>query len=223
MPQADAGVEEVLGAEDTTVVENESGATLTDEDNTDWKAIAEKERERAENYKKAFTQKREFVKAGAASASEEDDDKPLTRKDIQNLLREEVVPLVTTSKEDSLLSSKITDPAKRAYVKQLLETRVVRTGTSEQDILEDIDAALAIADSKKKDRTIAELARAADNRPAAPASAGGQADRGVEKKAYAWSTEQARALEAKAVSMNLDPEKYKKEVWEARKTTIVNR
>lgn len=220
--ESNAGVDSGSGAGAEQELIDEQGAPLAQEDNTDWKAIAEAEREKAENYKKALTQKRQLRNL-PQEPMEDDDDKPLTRKDIQNLLREEVVPLVATSKEDSLLSNKITDPAKRAYVKQLLETRVVRTGTSEQDILEDIDAALAIADSKKKDRTIAELARAADNRPAAPASAGGQADRGVEKKAYAWSTEQARALEAKAVSMNLDPEKYKKDVWEVRKTTIVNR
>lgn len=219
---SNAGVDSGSGAGAEQELIDEQGAPLAEEDNTDWKAIAEAERTKAENYKKALTQKRQLRNLPQEPV-EEDDDRPLTRKDFKNLVREEVVPLVATSKEDSLLSSKIADPAKRSYIKLLLETRVVRTGTSEQDILDDIDAALAIADSKKKDRTISELARAVDNRPAAPAAAGGQADRGIEKKGYGWNKEQSRALEQKANALGLDAEKYKEEIWEARKTTFVNR
>jgi len=215
----DAVVEEpILGDEDETVViPAGDGGT---EDATDWEAIALKERERAENYKKAFTQKREFVRAGNTTSPdiEEDEDKPLTRKEFTELLQSTVVPLVSASKEDSILANKITDPAKRAYVKQLLESRIVRTGTSDADISSDIEAALAIADSHKKDTTITELKRVANNRPQSP-SAGSSSEAPLEQKSHKWTAEQARALDAKAQALGVDPEQFKKRAWDNRKTT----
>lgn len=217
MEDIDAGVEteEVIGSDDSQVVENEDGgATGHEQDDTDWKAIAE-------NYKTALTQKRQLRRPPAPVVEEEvDEDKPLTKKEFERLLQDTVVPLVSASKEDSLLTSKITDPSKRAYVKQLLNSRIVRTGTSDADLTADIDAALAIADSQKKDKTISELTRAANNRPQTP-SAGSSSERTVEQKAYKWTAEQARALEVKAKNLNLDPEEFKKSAWENQKKTRV--
>lgn len=219
----EAGVEaeDSQAPEDGQVVETDTeGATAQEEDSTDWKAIAEAEREKAENYKLALTQKRQLLgKIPPTPPEEEDEDAPLTKKDFARLLNETVVPLVTTSKEDSLLQ-KIVDPAKRLYIKQLLETRIVRTGTSDEDIQNDIDAALAIADSKKKDKVISELARAAQNKPPVP-SAGPSTEKPLEQKQYKWTAEQARALDARAKILNVDPEKFKKDAWDNQKKTRV--
>lgn len=221
----DAGVEEVLGAEDETVVDTTT-SDGGEKDDTDWKALAEAAEERAENYKKAFTQKREFVKANQTThPDDENDDKPLTRREFEQLLQSTVVPLVATSKEDDLLKEKISDPAKRAYVRQILNSRIVRTGTSDTALASDIKAALAIADSDRNEKTISELKRAAANKPKSP-SAGSSSEPSVEQKAYKWTEAEARELEKRAAQlseggMKIDPEKFKKDAWENRKRTRV--
>lgn len=215
----DAGVEtSELGSELEEGVETETSVSSAEaEDTTDWKAVAEAERERADNLKTALTQKRQ-LRNSPAPIIEEDDDAPLTRKDLKNLLRDEVVPLVAASKEDTLLNEKISDPAKRNYVKQLLESRIVRTGTSDADILNDIEEALWLADRKKVTKTVEELKRAANNRPQPP-SAGSGNEPPIEQKAHKWTAGEAKVLEARALQLKLDPEKFKKDAWENRKRT----
>lgn len=211
----DAGVEEeeVQAPELQEGVETVTEVSSAEEkDDTDWEAIAN-------NYKTALTQKRQLRKPPAPVIEEEvDEDKPLTRREFQELLQSTVVPLVSASKEESILLNKVADPAKRAYVRQLLESRIVRTGTSDQDVTNDIEAALAIADSQKKDKTITELKRAANNRPHAP-SAGSSSEKPLEQKSHKWTAEQARSLEQKAQNLGLDPEKFKKDAWENQKRT----
>lgn len=219
----DAGVEEeVMGSDDQQVVENkDGGATGHEQDDTDWKAIAEVEAKKAENYKNALTQKRQ-LRNTLAPILEEDEEKPLTRKELEEILQSTVVPLVSASKEDSLLSSKITEPTKRAYVKQILETRIVRTGTSDDALSSDIEAAIAIADSHKKDKTISELRRAATNRPQTP-SAGSSTDVPVEQKtSNKLSAEQNRLLDTKADQLGIPREEFKKRFLDnAKKTRIL--
>lgn len=214
----DAGVESEVGSDlDTGVEEKTLVSSAEVEDTTDWKAVAEAEAIKAENYKTALTQKRQ-LRNTPLPVIEEDEDKPITRKELEELLQSTVVPLVSASKEDTLLSSKITDPAKRAYVKQLLDTRIVRTGTSDEALSSDIDAALAIADSHKKDKVISELQRAAANRPQTP-SAGSSNEAVVEQKQHKWTAEQARELDKKAQALGVDPEKFKKDAWTNRTRT----
>lgn len=210
----DTGVEaeEVSAASETVVDSGTSDGT--EQDTTDWKAIAE-------NYKRAFTEKRDFIKGKKTQDADEDDEsKPLTRKDIADIIAQSVAPLVTTSREDSLLSQRVIDPAKRVYVKQLLESRIVRTGTSDEDIANDIADAIAMADRKKTEQTIAELKRAADNKPHAP-NAGSSMEKPAEQKQYKWTAEQARALEARAKTLGVDPERFKKDAWDNQKKTRV--
>lgn len=217
----DAGVDSELGAEleESGVEAGESEAPQTEQDGTDWKAIAEAEAEKAKNYKLALTQKRQFRNTPIPVIEEEiDEDKPLTRREFTELLHSTVVPLVTTSKEDDLLKSKVTDPAKRAYVKQLLETRIVRTGTSDTDITSDIEEAIWMADRKKVLKQNEELRRTANNRPRSP-SAGSSSEAPLEQKAYKWTAEQARELERRAKELNIDPEKFKKNAWDNTKRT----
>lgn len=212
----DAGVEEEIVGSDDQGVETETEVSSAEEkDDTDWKTIAE-------NYKTALTQKRQLRHTPAPVIDEQDDDedKPLTRKEFEQLLQKTVVPLVSSSKEDTLLTQKISDPAKRYYVRQLLETRIVRTGTSDQDIENDIADALAMADRKKTEKTITELKRAANNRPQSP-SAGSSNEPPVEQKAHKWTAGEAKILEAKAKNLKLDPEEFKKRAWENRTKTRI--
>lgn len=217
----DAGVEEEAGAdleEESVVDDGEVSDASQDKDDTDWKAIAIKERDRAENYKTAFDQKRAFVKAGAIGPVEEepDEDRPVTLKDLK-AFQQDTLGAVTASKEDTLLAEKITDPAKRIYVKQLLDSRIVRTGTSEEALTSDINAALAIADSHKKDKVISELTRAANNKPHAP-TAGSSEEKPIEQKPYKWTAQQVQELEKRAKALGVkDLEKFKKDAWENQK------
>ena len=205
---------------------NDSGAPLNTEVNKsdasadNWKALYEKEKEKAENYKRAFTQKKEFVKA-AKEETDEDEDRPISRKEFRSLLREEVVPMVASSKEDTLLEKKVSDPEKRRLVKFYLENRIVRTGTNDEALSQDIDFAISAADGQTAVKENSELKRALDNRPPSYATNGSSADRGIDKKPYGWTPEQALELEKKAVKLKVDPEKFKKSAWENRsKTTI---
>lgn len=205
-----SGAPQDQGVETTPEVSSAEG-----KDNTDWKAIAE-------NYKTALQQKRQLRNhvPTPEPVVEDEEDKPLTRKDIEDIIASKVVPLVSTSKEDSLLSQKVADPAKREYVKQLLATRIVRTGTSDEDIQADIDDAIAMADRKKTEKTIAELKRAANNKPQAP-SAGSSSETTHEQKQYKWTPEQAAALDKKAEMLGVDPEKFKKDAWVNQQRTKV--
>lgn len=222
MNDENAGVEEVGGSADEGVEAKTEVSSAEVQDNTDWKAIAEAERTKAEHYKLALTQKRQLrtITPPPEQVVDDEDDKPLTRKDIRAILREDVIPLVSGSKEDTLLSQKISDPSKREYVKQLLATRIVRTGTSDEDIQADIDDAIAMADRKKTEKTIAELKRAANNKPQA-SSAGSSSESAPEQKQYKWTKEQAAALDKKAHMLNVDPEKFKKDAWANQSKTKV--
>lgn len=212
----EAGVEaEESRAPETEGVEAEGSVSSADtKDDTDWKAIAE-------NYKTALQQKRQLRNHTPTPEQEtEEDEKPLTRKDIEDIIASKVVPLVSTSKEDTLLSQKISDPSKREYVKQLLATRIVRTGTSDEDLQADIDDAIAMADRKKTDKAISELRRAANNKPQAP-SAGSSNENAPEQKQYKWTKEQSAALEKRANTLGVDPEKFKRDAWANQSKTKV--
>lgn len=213
MNEENAGVEtDELGSELEEGVETVAEvSSAEEEDDTDWKTIAE-------NYKTALTQKRQLRTTPTPVIEEnEDEDRPVTLKDLK-VFQQNTVAIVSESKEDILLAQKIPDPAKRAYVKQLLESRIVRTGTSDSDIANDIEDALSMADRKRTEKTISELKRVAANRPQAPA-AGSSSEKPLEKKAYAWTAAEAQALETKAKQLNLDPEKFKKDAWANKKTT----
>lgn len=222
MENENAGVEDVGGSADEGVEAETEVSSAEVQDNTDWKAIAETERAKAENYKLALSQKRQLrnVTPSPEQEVEDEDDKPLTRKDIRAILREEVIPVVSGSKEDTLLSQKISDPSKREYVKQLLATRIVRTGTSDEDLQADIDDAIAMADRKKTDKAISELRRAANNKPQAP-SAGSSNENAPEQKQYKWTKEQSAALEKRANTLGVDPEKFKRDAWANQSKTKV--
>lgn len=217
----DAGVEEEVGTDlEETVVDEQVPSDGDEQDDTDWEAIAKTEHDRAENYKKAFTQKRMFVKAGATAPlieEEDDEDRPVTLKDLK-ALQQSTMAVVSESKEDTLLTQKITDPKKRAFVKQLLESRIVRTGTSDEALSSDIDAALAIADSQKKDKTISELKRAAANKPNTP-SAGSSSEKPLDTKPYKIDAALATELEKRAKTLGVDPEKFKADFFKNSKST----
>lgn len=219
MNEENEGVEtEVLGSEDQEGVETETEVrSAEDQDDTDWKAIADKALEERDHYKLALTQKRQ-LRNTPAPVIEEDEDAPLTRKDFERLLQSTVVPLVATSKEDTLLTQKVSDPAKREYVKFLLESRIVRTGTSDTDITNDIEEAIWLADRKKVQKETTELRRVAANRPSAP-SAGGSSEPIVEKKPYKIDAATAAHLDQRAKLLGVDPEKFKTDYFNNLKKT----
>lgn len=214
---SNAGVdEEVLGAEDedTGVEDDESLSSEDSEDDTDWKAIAEKAIEEAKNYKTALTQKRQLRKNASApvveveesddESDEDDDTRPITVADLRKERAQE--------KADAILASIVTNPDKRKLVKLFYDTRIRQTGTSDDAIRADIDAALAIAEAPKLRKTSQELARAAQ-RDTTPPMAGSGSDRDPGKQNHKFSADQVKELTARATQLGQDPSKFIEQAW----------
>ena len=206
----DAGVEtKVVGADDSGV--KEEGHESSEHD-IDYQALYLKEVEEKENYKKALTQKRQLRKKPEEETvvEDEDENKPLTRKDLQEVAS----TMVAQSKEEQLLAG-ITDVNKRNLVKFHLENSIKRTGNSEADLAK----ALAITDAPKLQKINKELARAAENKPSSNSSAGGSSEKTIEKTTIA--PELKIALENKAKKLGVDPKKFIDKYLENRGKTPV--
>lgn len=207
--EENAGVEtnESQSTEETTEVKEEAGAPAAEEGEVDWKAVAAKEKERAENYKKAFTQKRQFVKA-REEETDENEDAPITRKDLQQIL----TPALTENKVDTVLNELVKDPAKREAVRLIYDNRVRQTGTSDEAIRSDIDAALSIAEAPRLRKVSAELTRKTNMQTTPPLS-GSSADRGADTKNHKFSADQVKSLTATAQRLGADPTKFIEQAW----------
>lgn len=210
MEKEEAGVEtqDQQSSEVGTEVEvSDSGASAESEDKTDYKALYEKAEEEKENYKNALTQKRQLRNKPEVEETEDEDDKPLTRKDLEKIL----TPALAATKVDTALES-ITDPEKRKLVKFYYENRIRQTGTSDVAIKQDIDAALAIVDAPRLRKVSSELTRK-NNMQNTPQMSGSNADRGVDKKNHQFSEAQVKALTESARRLGADPQKFIEQTW----------
>lgn len=222
MERSNAGVDSEMGADlDLGVEEGDSVSSAESEDNTDWKALYEGAAEERDNYKTALTQKRGLRKTAPESAveideDEDDDSKPLTRGEMRQMLQDEVVPIVAQGKVDTALTSMVADPEKRKLVKLYYDTRIRQTGTSDDAIRSDIQAAIAIADGQKLRKASAEIDRANNNSRALP-TGGPSADRGLPSKEHAFSKEQVARLTEQAKAIGADPATFIKKTWEGTK------
>lgn len=226
MSDDDKAVKEAPNAaKETEEVKEEVVASPTLE--PDWKELLRLERERAdkaegdkENYKEGMLSYKRQLKAQRQEAEpegEELDDK--IAKGVQKALS----PLVETlqgGKIDQILGSVVTDPSKREYVKALYQSRIQKTGNSDTAIRQDIEAALALADSSRYAKENEELKRMKDNNVYVPPAGGGGGAGGEGKslaqKGYKWSPEQERSLEQRAMMNGItDVEKYKQLAWKA--------
>lgn len=212
----DAGVEtEVLSSEDQAAgVETEdSGAPQNQEDNTDWKALFEKEHTAAENYKTALQQKRQLRRLPPEVAvPDEEDDKPLTRADLRKALNEEIAPVIAQNKVDTELEKQVKDPEKRKLVKLFYETRVRQMGTSDEAIRNDISAALAIADAQKLRKAASEITRK-QNMQTTPPLNGSSSEGPIVSKNHKFSPQQVAQLTATAQRLGADPKKFVEDAW----------
>lgn len=221
--ESDAGVEaeeaeEVDGgaAIDTGVEEDESLSSEDSDDDTadveedepDWKAIAEQERVKAENYKKALTQKRQLRKQAPKveepeendfEEDEDDESRPITLKDLEIRDAKKTV--------DSTLSELVKDPEKRKLVKLYYDTRIRQTGTSDDAIRSDLETALDLADVKHLRKTNKEIARTISQDKTPPLGGSGS-DRSPAPKGHKFSDEQVRTLTETAKRIGADPKKF---------------
>lgn len=222
MERSNAGVDSEMGADlDLGVEEGDSVSSAESEDDTDWKTLYEGAAEERDNYKTALTQKRQLRKPAPESAveideDEDDDSKPLTRGEMRQMLQDEVVPIVAQGKVDTALTSMVSDPEKRKLVKLYYDTRIRQTGTSDDAIRSDIQAAIAIADGQKLRKASAEIDRA-NNNPRALPTGGSSADRGLPSKEHAFSKEQVARLTEQAKAIGADPATFIKKTWEGTK------
>lgn len=222
MERSNAGVDSEMGADlDLGVEEGDSVSSAESEDDTDWKTLYEGAAVERDNYKTALTQKRQLRKPAPESAveideDEDDDSKPLTRGEMRQMLQDEVVPIVAQGKVDTALTSMVSDPEKRKLVKLYYDTRIRQTGTSDDAIRSDIQAAIAIADGQKLRKASAEIDRA-NNNPRALPTGGSSADRGLPSKEHAFSKEQVARLTEQAKAIGADPATFIKKTWEGTK------
>lgn len=209
----ETGLDSDVGADIETVV-NEEASSDGGEDSTNWEELYKKEHSRAENYKTAFSQKREFVKNGATDpvVDETEDNKPITRSEFARMVTETVAPLVAVNKVDSELERQVKDPEKRKLVKLYYETRVRQMGTSDDAIREGISDALAIANKQKLQKAASEIKRKQDMQTSPPLN-GSSSEGPVVSKNHKFSQQQVQALTAKAQSLNMNPEKFIEGAW----------
>ena len=172
------------------------------------------ERDR-DNYREGLLSAKRKAKAQENESS--DDEESLDDK-IARGVQKAIEPLLgatTANKVDSILSSIVEDTSKRELVKFYYENRIQKTGTNEDAIKQDIETALAIADSKRINKENSELKRMQNNNVYVPPAGGSSADRGVVRKAHQWTPEQERALEARAMSSGIsDVESFKAKTWQ---------
>jgi hypothetical protein len=214
--------DESAATADAQEVRDESGASAEVE--PDWKELLRLERERSEkaeeerdNYKQGLLSRKRQEKAqrdGVAITEEEPNA-------VAEAVKAALAPVLSSlqgNKIDQILANIVTDPSKREYVKSLYQSRIQRTGTSDEAIRTDLEAALALADSARRAKENEELKRMNDNRTYVPptGAGGGTADRGVTQKAYKWTAEQEASLEMRARANGIaDVEKYKELAWKA--------
>lgn len=98
---------------------------------------------------------------GIVISDEEDDDRPLTKRDLKNIERE-------NAKKSALQMADELPEDERASVRELLETRIVPSGNPQKDYRD----AVALANSDKNGQVVAEVKRTRDTKVTRPASGG---------------------------------------------------
>lgn len=217
--ELDAGVDEEAGGaagEDTGVEEQESVSSADSEDDTDWKAEAERleaelgqTAEERDNYKIALDQKRQLRKERQkAEESDNDDTRPATVADVARIVDSKEA----AKSVDAVLADLVKDPNKRAVVKLNYENRVRQTGTSDAAIRADIDTAIDVTEAKKLRKTNSELARANREGRTTPMN-GSSSDRDTVTKDHKFSPDQVKDLTDRAKRMSVDPAKFISQAW----------
>lgn len=203
---------EVVSADDEEVVPSPSAGK---EDEIDYKALLAKEVAEKENYKAALreerSKRRELEKKPEEVQAEEDEESKIAK-----VVRKELEPLtvaLTGNKVEQILSTLAKDPDKQNLIKFYYENRIVRTGTSDSAIRNDLEAALNMADGAKLRKENQELKRMNDNKDTIPLSGGG-ADRGVDRAKHGYSQAQVADLTKKAQQLNIkDTNKFIEQTW----------
>lgn len=214
MADVDAGIDSGVGADSKETVVDSAPSDGSEQDNTNWEELYKAEHDRAENYKEAFSKKREFVKKGETDpvVEETEDNKPITRSELSKAIVETITPIVAGSKVDQELEKQVKDPEKRKLVKLLYETRVRQMGTSDDAIRNDISAALAIADAHKLRNATAEITRK-QNMQQTPPLNGSSSEPAPQTKNHKFSEQQVAALTQRAKNLGMEPQKFLEQAW----------
>lgn len=173
----------------------------------DYKALYEKEKDRAENYKRAFKEKKELREAPES--------KEMNLDTIRQVIREETAG----TKLDSMLKEKISDPNQRELARAYYENRIVKSGTSDEALSDDLDFAISAVKGVKAVKEAAELRRAIENKPSSSRTEGASSEKEIDKTNI--SPELKRTLEARAKAVGQDPQKFIEKFLENQKRTTV--
>ena len=189
--------------------------TKGNEDGTDYKTLLEEALEREENYKRALQQKRQLRQKPQdppPSVDDEDDNRPLTRAELKNILHETVTPVLAQSVVDRTLTEITKNPQQRELVKLYYETRVRQTGTSDEDIRNDLQTALDLVEAQKLRKVNSELARKAMSKDQPPLSGSGS-DNAPDPKNHKFSDDQVKKLTEIARARGAEPKKFIEQAW----------
>lgn len=170
-PDAAKGEEVLEGVEN-----KDSIAPENQEDVIDYEAELErlqlekaKAEEDAENYKKGLLAAKKKLKDAKNADIEEE--KPTMSDEIKsmvsNAIKEAITPLTQSFVKptvDKVLESFSNDPFKRELIKFHYENSIIKSGTSEEAIREDLENALMIADKKVLKKNLKELSISVQNR-----------------------------------------------------------
>lgn len=208
------------GAQDEA--QEQSGAASSQEGDVDWKDLLRIERDGREKVERENESRKQGIarlerenarlRQGQRDDSEDEEDRPITRGDLENV----VDTITSKNRLGSILNEMVKDPSKRDYVLDIYNHRIQRTGTSDTAIRADMEVALTLADSRRITKENAELKRMNESNGTyvPPTGGGGEGGGGrVPTSAHQWSAEQGEALERRALSLGLDPEKYKERTW----------
>lgn len=218
MTTIDDGVETENPAAPQEGVETDPKAPTGTEDETDYKALLDEALTREENYKKALSAKRQLNGKSPISGVEpenedpDDDDKPITKKDLKRVVQE-MVPTLTQPTVDSILKEVVKSEEKRKLVKHFYETRIRQTGTSDEDIRFDIANAIDLVDSKKNKKINSELARKNENMSTQTPLSGSSSEQEPKSKNHKFSDAQVKNLTERAKRVGADPKKYIEDAW----------
>jgi hypothetical protein len=132
--------------------DDESEGEESKEEETDWKAVAEKQKERVRQLNGALKEERSKRKEAQKKEDSDEGEKEESNDEgndidarIQRAVREALAGNAPDTLE-AVLESKVANPDKRELVKSLYETRITKTGNSRRAIEDDIELAILAAD-----------------------------------------------------------------------------
>jgi len=218
MAQADEGAaveKKPEGSEQAGVETKGSDAPKSPE--IDYRAEAEKLRVERDNYKRAFLQKKEFVRKGAQDTGEEDAGVDNT-DEVADKVVQRLAPMFTRNAVDEELRRLTSNPDEQDLIREHYEYSINKTGLDPTSVRRDLEKARVLANAPRIISERNEAARAAANakKPDPLAGGGTGSEREQKPREHGWTADQVKEmnkLHLAATGKPMTDEQIKK-AWE---------